>query len=406
MMRLRTLSIAALITASLGCAAVEPVASTSGQPKPVMVAGSPMACAVVSKGYNPTTVTPAQIILEPASTVGVVPKVRTVMLPGRIFRERQVVFPGIDTPIGARDRVSFWMIVAGNPNDNGGVQQVHVSLCVGDQTVQEQRFAGQGVEGNAIAAIAASSKGAIFSAAHDIMIPHNLNVDAMVYEVRWSGGATKFRVPIERYVQKTTLRFPLAGAAIAVADHDLASHHRGEPSQWYAYDFFGIDKATFARHVASPVDSNDDYVGWGTDVLAPADGKVVDARGDIADNLKPGESMAVDALKEKYGADEHRVIGGNFVVIDHGNAEFSFLGHLQKGSVIVQKGDRVTAGQRIGRMGNSGNSSAPHLHYHLMVCERAFKCSGLPSVFSGLSVPQVPDFPRYSPVRGVPVLAR
>ena len=54
---------------------------------------------------------------------------------------------------------------------------------------------------------------------------------------------------------------------------------------------------------------------------------------------------------------------GNCVVIDHGNSEFSLLAHMQEGSVTVKVGDQVVAGQVIGKLGNSGSSFGPHLHY-------------------------------------------
>ena len=62
-------------------------------------------------------------------------------------------------------------------------------------------------------------------------------------------------------------------------------------------------------------------------------------------------------------------IGGNQIVIDHGNGEFSFYAHLKPGSLLVKPGDRVQRGQRIAAVGGSGNSTEPHLHFH--VCDSA-----------------------------------
>ena len=59
------------------------------------------------------------------------------------------------------------------------------------------------------------------------------------------------------------------------------------------------------------------------------------------------------------------VLFGNYVVIDHGNGEFSHLGHLKPGSVKVAAGDKVRAGQPIAQVGTSGSSLFPHLHYEL-----------------------------------------
>ena len=72
---------------------------------------------------------------------------------------------------------------------------------------------------------------------------------------------------------------------------------------------------------------------------------------------------------------------GNHVVIDHGG-EFSFLAHLRQGSVSVKAGDRVSAGQPLGRCGNSGNTTMPHLHYHLQTTAVFAQGAGLPAQFN------------------------
>jgi murein DD-endopeptidase MepM/ murein hydrolase activator NlpD len=69
----------------------------------------------------------------------------------------------------------------------------------------------------------------------------------------------------------------------------------------------------------------------------------------------------------RYYAPEFKDGGdvGNNVVIDHGNGEFSMIAHFQQNSVSVKSGDRVAAGQLIGRLGSSGDSTAPHVHHQL-----------------------------------------
>ena len=75
------------------------------------------------------------------------------------------------------------------------------------------------------------------------------------------------------------------------------------------------------------------------------------------------------------------VPAGNHLVIDHGNGEYSLLAHFRKGTVAVKTGDKVEPGQLVGRCGNSGNSSEPHLHYHLQNAPRFGKGEGLPAQF-------------------------
>lgn len=97
---------------------------------------------------------------------------------------------------------------------------------------------------------------------------------------------------------------------------------------------------------------NEDHSAWNQPVLAPADGVVVAVENRVDDNT-PGRVPGGNLY-------------GNLVVIRHAEGEFSLLGHLKKGSVTVKVGERVTSGQRIARVGNSGMSTEPHLHFHLM----------------------------------------
>ena len=98
-----------------------------------------------------------------------------------------------------------------------------------------------------------------------------------------------------------------------------------------------------------------DYFAYDREVLAPADGTVVFAAGDLED-LAPG---AFDRQVEPYG---------NFVVLEVGEREFVFLADLRQGSIAVARGARVRAGDPIGRVGNSASSPftpEPHLAVHL-----------------------------------------
>ncbi len=71
---------------------------------------------------------------------------------------------------------------------------------------------------------------------------------------------------------------------------------------------------------------------------------------------------------------------GNYVLIDHGNGEFSMLAHLQQGSLLVKKGDQVKRGQPVAKIGSSGSSNNPHLHFELRN-GADFKADGLPAIF-------------------------
>jgi len=125
--------------------------------------------------------------------------------------------------------------------------------------------------------------------------------------------------------------------------------HHDVPNQRHAFDFLGVDERGNTRKGDGLV--NEDYLAFGREIIAPADGVVTDVIEGVRDN-KPGSMNPYSAV-------------GNAVIIEHRKNEVSILAHLKLGSVKVKVGDKVKRGQYIGLCGNSGNSSEPHLHYHL-----------------------------------------
>ena len=169
-----------------------------------------------------------------------------------------------------------------------------------------------------------------------------------------------------QYVTHAPLRLPFDGEwSVAWGGRSVAQNrHAVVADQRFAYDF-EIER-NGSTHKESGK-ANADYWCFGEPILAPADGKVIEATNDVEDNV-PGV-MNRDAVP------------GNYVVIDHGQNEFSFLAHLQKGSVRVKVGDTIAKGAAIGACGNSGNTSQPHLHYHLQNSPLFAKGEGLPAQF-------------------------
>ncbi len=114
------------------------------------------------------------------------------------------------------------------------------------------------------------------------------------------------------------------------------------------------------------------YTAYGADVLAVADGTVISTLDTLDDQTPP--SLPAPASITLATAD------GNHIVLDVGGGFHAFYAHLQKGTggVKVKVGDRVTRGQSIGTLGNSGNTSAPHLHFHLMDGPSVLGSNGVP----------------------------
>jgi len=186
---------------------------------------------------------------------------------------------------------------------------------------------------------------------------------------------------------KADLILPLRGRVFVHDGHDFYSHHRrldvtgtmttalgvNENMTRYAYDFTVVDERG-AMHKGDG-ENNEDWFGFGTPILAPANGIVVKAAATRPDGAKskPVPLQMDEVLKDIT------LIFGNFVILDHGNGEFSFLAHMRNGSVTVKPGDRVKQGQKIGEMGCSGDAMFPHLHYQLQ--RDASLGEGLPSYF-------------------------
>ena len=87
------------------------------------------------------------------------------------------------------------------------------------------------------------------------------------------------------------------------------------------------------------------------------------------------------------------VIAGNYVMIDHGKKEYSLYAHLQPGSVRAHVGDQVKAGDVIGKLGSSGNSTEPHLHFQICDEPNPLMSAGIPMNFSNVTI-QWADLPR------------
>jgi len=78
--------------------------------------------------------------------------------------------------------------------------------------------------------------------------------------------------------------------------------------------------------------------------------------------------------------------GGNHVVVDIGHGRYAFYAHMQPGSVRVKVGQKVKVGQTLGLLGNSGNTDAPHLHFHVMDSPYPLLANGMPYRFANFTV--------------------
>ncbi|MEO5903732.1 MAG: M23 family metallopeptidase, partial [Gemmatimonadaceae bacterium] len=208
------------------------------------------------------------------------------------------------------------------------------------------------------------------------------------YEFRLRSGKRSDTVNIKispsAFEHKTRLRLPLRGAIIVYDAHDYYAHHRrlnfadamgqqlGINANFmrYAYDFIPVD--SLGNMNKGDIALNESWLGFGAEVLAPGNGRVVQLNDRAADDRQI--DMAA-VMKEPIA------LYGNYLVIDHLNGEFSLLGHIKQGSARVHLGEMVKVGEHVADVGAAGSSSMPHLHYELRTAGGVRGVEGLPSYF-------------------------
>jgi len=139
-------------------------------------------------------------------------------------------------------------------------------------------------------------------------------------------------------------------------------------AQRFAIDWVrvGSDGQTFR---GDPL-KNESYYANGAEALAVADGVVAAVHDGLPQNVPGTDSRAVAITLE--------TVGGNYVVLDIGNGRYAFYAHLQPGSLRVKLHDKVRRGQVVGLVGNTGNSTEPHLHFHLADGPSPLGAEGIP----------------------------
>ncbi len=144
----------------------------------------------------------------------------------------------------------------------------------------------------------------------------------------------------------------------------------GQPhiGQRYAIDWIqlGADGKSFT----GDEHNNRSYHAWDQEVHAVANGKIVEVRDGIPENVPNSGKLAVPI--------NYDTLAGNHVIQEIGDGHFAAYAHLRPGTLKVKVGDTVHAGDVLGHLGNTGNSTEPHLHFQ--VCDApSFPASeGLP----------------------------
>lgn len=189
-----------------------------------------------------------------------------------------------------------------------------------------------------------------------------------------------------RTEQPVVLDMPVRGGPwVALYNPEMMGGHRTSiytlggrariPAR-FAIDWVKLaDDATRAHGDASTVAN---WRGYGSEVLAVADGTIVEAVDDMTEGARLSEATGPIALENA---------SGNYMTLDIGEDRYAFYEHLKHGSIKVKRGDRVKRGDVIALLGNSGSSSSgPHLHFHVADAASELAAEGIPYVFRSFEV--------------------
>ncbi|MGH9049324.1 MAG: M23 family metallopeptidase [Acidimicrobiia bacterium] len=190
-------------------------------------------------------------------------------------------------------------------------------------------------------------------------------------DITEEGGTVRVRRP-----DLPELAPPLRGERFVAADGccDATRHTRailpvnGDVwvAQRYAIDYEQVDEQGLV-YSGDPA-AVESYPVYGDEALSVADATVVHIIDDLPEQI-PG------ALPESIPLTE---ADGNSVILDLGGGFYGLYAHFQPGSIRVEVGDEVEVGDVLGLVGNSGNSSAPHLHFHVMSTASPLASNGVP----------------------------
>lgn len=251
-------------------------------------------------------------------------------------------------------------------------------------------------------------------AGNQFVVPHALRADSVAIEVKarcTNGPQLDLRetVKLWRYEPTTAFQLPFDGVWMVTNGHGPGPGH---PVNSFAYDFAKVNGVS--PH-AGDGRKLEQWYGYGEAILAAADGAVVEANQapGVANNLPlmplptPEQlGLKPDALTntlitidrdgihywpgnlcwQTLSAEDRGRLNGAYVIIQHGPEEFSFYVHLQPGSLLARPGDRVQAGQPIGRCGSAGHANGAGLHFQLLY--KPDPACGLPVAFTPSRAPE------------------
>jgi len=145
------------------------------------------------------------------------------------------------------------------------------------------------------------------------------------------------------------------------------------PERW-AVDWIQLGEGN--KLLTGAIEKNESYPQYGSQIIAVADGSIESVRDDMPD-IPAGKAPELKTLNDA---------AGNCIVQDIGGGFYALYAHLKPGSLKVKKGDAVKKGQVIALLGNSGNTTGPHLHFHVIHGKSPLGSDGVPYVIDSFTV--------------------
>jgi murein DD-endopeptidase MepM/ murein hydrolase activator NlpD len=187
----------------------------------------------------------------------------------------------------------------------------------------------------------------------------------------------------ERNSVKMILPFKDEWSVFWGGDTREQNYHVDHVAQKNAFDMVIRDSS--GKSYLTHGKTNEDYYAFGKELIAPCDGEVVLVVDGIKDNV-PGQMNPI-------------YVPGNTVVIKVAPNEYLLFAHFKQHSIVVKEGQKVKQGQLLGLCGNSGNSSEPHLHFHIQNVENMVNAIGIKCYFDNILV-NGSSKSDYSPIKG------
>lgn len=220
------------------------------------------------------------------------------------------------------------------------------------------------------------------------IVVYHMPIDEVIISVSYDKNeeciTEKHSIPVIQYETKNRYTFPVKGVWQVNGNYDCLGAHRTQYSMEFAFDLGKVD-------TDSNYERDEDYCWYGEDILAIADGEIVSCFNEakLRINFPIDSETNEEVLKERKNIIEQ--VGymplqcGNYAIIKHDNEEYSLYGHMIYHSLTIKKGDYVKQGQVIGKIGNTGKSGCPHLHFQLMNGPDYSTARGLPCHFTNIT---------------------